>query len=274
MEDVIDTLSIIKECAKLAGKEILKIYNKDFTITSKTDSNNHRSPLTDADIIANNIITNSLTQHFPSHSILSEEVRDNLFRLNSQYVWIIDPLDGTKEFIHKNGEFTINIALVKDGVPILGVIYVPVTQQLFYSSKGDGAFLQTQGKTTQIHVSNFNTIKEMTLVRSRSHPSPRLNDFITNQNFKNIIISGSSIKGCLIANSTADLYVRLGPINEWDICAMSSILTEAGGKITHLDGSPIIFNQKDTLIKGFIASNDTIHEKIVDLVSQHASKRT
>jgi 3'(2'), 5'-bisphosphate nucleotidase len=248
-----------KELAKKAGQAILNIYNQEFSIHYKED----QSPLTIADLEANYIITDALRKAFPNIPILTEEEKDNKARLSSDYVFIIDPLDGTKEFIKKNGEFTLNIALVHNQKPIFGVIYLPCKKKLYSALKGKAAFLNEK----PIHVSEVREMSKMTLAKSRSHSSEQIQTI--EKHFKDTISAGSSLKGCLLAEGKADAYIRLGPTNEWDICAMSCIIQEAGGTITQLDGKEIPFNQQETLIKGFVASNKQNHSRIIELFNHN-----
>ena len=256
-------LKQIKTIAILSGKAIIDIYNSSNYSTQKKSDN---SPLTEADLASNKIIVEEIKKYFPEHGILSEEIKDNKERLEKESVWIIDPLDGTKEFISRNGEFTVNIALVYKGRPVLGVIYVPVKQELYYAIKGEGAFFEKNGKKQRINVSD--KTKKLNLVKSRSHASEKLQKIIDKNDFGDIKTAGSSLKGCLVAKAEADVYYRLGPINEWDICAMDIIVNEAGGKMTDLKGSKILYNKKDTLIRGFLVSNNKIHDKLLQKVKE------
>jgi 3'(2'), 5'-bisphosphate nucleotidase len=262
MMDLTKELTISKDLAIKAGKEILNIYNSNnFEITNKNE-NNYTSPLTIADTKANEIIVTKLREEFPNYAILTEEEKDDKARLNNDFVWIIDPLDGTKEFIKKNDEFTVNIALVYKNEIILGVIYVPVTNELYYATKNNGSYLQEQ----KISVSANNNQKDMILVKSRSHASEKLLKII--DNFKDTIEKGSSLKGCIIANGKADLYPRLGPINEWDICAMDIIIKEAGGTLTDLEGKDLKYNKITPLItSGFLVTNNKIHKELLDVIN-------
>jgi 3'(2'), 5'-bisphosphate nucleotidase len=260
-------LGVAKELALSSGRKILEIYNsKDFEIKIKED----KSPLTKADTEANEIIVSGLREIFPKHGILTEEEKDNKQRLEKDFVWIIDPLDGTKEFIKRNGEFTVNIGLVRNGKPILGVVYVPAKNELFYALKDKGAFYENiaTGQKEKIKSSRREKIDEMILIKSRSHASEKLMKIIDEYGFSEIKTSGSSVKGCLIAKGEADVYFRFGNTNEWDICAMHAILNEAGAKITDLNGEKIIYNKDNTLINGFIVSNNKIHEKLVEIAKK------
>jgi len=229
-----------------AGKETLKYYHEPQTQLKKDNS-----PLTKADLASNNIITTYLKTHYKNHAIISEE---NKNRTPKQYTWIIDPLDGTKEFIKKSNEFTINIALTKDNKPILGVIYAPATNDLYYAQKGKGAYKNNQKIQASKKTNN------LTMAISRSHSTNE-----SKLNYKTII-KGSSLKGCIVAEGIADLYPRLGDINEWDICAMDIIIKESGAIITDLNNKEIIYNQ-NKLINGFLVTNNLIHEKILEELS-------
>lgn len=257
-----EELNLAKKLATEAGKKIIDIYNSgDFNITKKEND----MPLTKADLMANEIIVNRLKKEFSNYSILTEEEKDNGDRLDSDYVWIIDPLDGTKEFISRNGEFTVNIALSYRREPILGVIYVPVKEELFFASKGNGAYYQKGNNIKRIYVSDRADIKDMILVKSRSHPSEKIINLINKYKFAEVKTSGSSLKGCLIAKGDADVYFRFGPVNEWDICAMDIIIRESGGNMTDLEGKLLKYNSQNTIIKGFLISNNKIHNTLLNI---------
>ena len=238
----------LKKITILAGKAILKVYRKPFKKNLKSD----RSPITEADIVANNIICTRLKELTPDIPIISEE-NDNRPK-NSSLFWLVDPLDGTKEFIKKNGEFTVNIALVKNKRPIYGIIFKPTSRELYftenkfsYYSKLDrnyGLSKKTKIKTKQRKIN--------ILALSRSHT--RNNDLILKRfNANKIIQTGSSIKLCLIANGSANIYPRLGTTMEWDIAAGDAILRNAGGKIRTLDGKVMKYGKRDYKNKSFIA---------------------
>ncbi len=251
-------LESAKRLAVEAGLEILKFYKGNFEVEEKNEDG-RISPLTSADIAANNLIIDGLKKF--TYPILSEESKDDLSRFNSEYVWIVDPLDGTKNFLERKGEFTVNISLVKDHEPIIGVIYVPLTKTLFFAAAGKGAFIAFEGKTTRIKVSDKENLSEMILVNSINHKQPAL-DHIAPL-FKKQFSVGSSLKGCLVAEGKADVYIRFGPTSEWDICAMKIIITESGGRMTFIDGKEIRFNRKDIRNYGFIACNKKVHGKIL-----------
>ena len=251
-----------------AGKKILDIYNSgDFEVEMKSDN----SPLTLADRVGNAYITENVSRLYPDFGILSEESKMTNDRLDKSHVWVIDPLDGTKEFIKRNGEFTVNVALVEDGIPVSGVVGIPVKDEIYYASKGGGAYhMDASGRVSQIKTSKRDEIQDMVMVKSRSHASEALQHLIDTYPFAEVKESGSSIKICLIADGLADVYFRFGFTNEWDICAAHCVLQEAGGLLTDGYGDIMNYNKKDPLNRrGFIASNNSLHDKLIDIASQY-----
>lgn len=244
----------LKELAIEAGQAIMKIYETEFEVEFKGD----KSPLTMADKEANEIIVGGLQARYPDYAILSEEVADDKSRRENDYCFIVDPLDGTKEFVNRNGEFTVNIALVHHGRPIAGVIYVPVTKQLYYAVKNEGAFLQTDGsdEATRLRVSD--KISDLIWIGSKSHSSEKEEKLIAEHRdqIKESIVAGSSLKGCRVAEGEADVYYRFGLTCEWDTAAMQCIAEEAGGIFRQMDGSEMVYNRENTLNeKGFYVVN-------------------
>jgi len=229
--DQIDIQDIVK-IAKNAGKAIIEIYNQDFDVEFKTDN----TPLTIADQKANKIILAALNK-LPVNSflqqnilILSEEGRNVPYdeRKNWEYFWLIDPLDGTKEFVKKNGEFTTNIALIYKGAPVLGVVYSPVLDVCYWAKKGEGAF--KNGEKLPIKAKKQRDVYK--IVASRSHMSEETKEFIDaieTEKEKVIISIGSSLKICLVAEGEANVYPRLGPTMEWDTAAAHAIVNESDG---------------------------------------------
>jgi 3'(2'), 5'-bisphosphate nucleotidase len=193
-----DVLKTAKYLAGEASKEILGVYAKDFSVYFKEDA----SPLTEADRKSNELIVSALRGKYPECAILAEESEDRPDRLNNDWCFIIDPLDGTKEFVKKNDEFTINIALSYKGKPVLGVIHIPVTGEIYYAVKGMGAYYEKDGKREKITVSS--RIKDIRMVRSLSHKSKRLDELIEKNGIKNVKAVGSAIKGCLVAKGEAE----------------------------------------------------------------------
>ncbi len=235
-KDVLDT---IKELSIIAGEEILKLYKKEINIEYKED----KSPVTEADKIANDIIISRISEAFPDIGILAEESSDDLSRLEKKYCFLVDPLDGTKEFIKGNDEFTVNIALTEWGKPIGGVIYVPVYKELYYGWAGQGAFSLINGEKKPLHVSK--RIGNIRLAKSRTHHSPMLDKLISDNKIKHVIVAGSAYKGCLLARGDVEAYYRFGRTMEWDTAAMEIIVTEAGGIFSGMDGNPLAYNKKN-----------------------------
>ena len=234
-------LSIAKKAAFEAGSEILKVYEKDFKVSYKKD----KTPLTIADKRATDIIEKHLSE--TNIPILSEEGKQIDFnhRKNWNLLWIVDPLDGTKEFIKKNGEFTVNIALIKDGSPILGVIYVPVSGCLYYGSSA-GTFKEFNGIKKQLPT--INKERNFRVVGSRSHASPETENYIDQLSKEKgkieIVSMGSSLKICLVAEGFADVYPRFAPTMEWDTAAGHAIVKYAGKNLIDLETkSEMIYNR-------------------------------
>ena len=242
-----DVIAIAKE----AGDAIMQIYSTDFSFETKEDN----SPLTKADIAAHNIIVARLSQLTPNIPILSEESKkvDIDLHLDWQTYWLIDPLDGTREFLKRNGEFTVNIALVSQHQSIIGVVYAPVIGLTYYASKGQGAYKQEGDAPAQrIHVKPLNMAK-ITIAGSRSHSDEQFQRFLhgveTATLAKPELISlGSSLKICLVAEGRADVYPRLGPTCEWDTAAGHCVLQEAGGDIVDMHATPLGYNTKSSLL--------------------------
>ena len=248
-------LRIARELAIKAGEEIMKIYEKDFsdTIEYKGDE----SPLTQADKASNAVIVSALREEFPTYAILSEEEKDNKERLNNPLCFIVDPLDGTKEFIKRNGQFTVNIALSNNHKTVMGVIYVPVTKELYYASEGDGAYLEkADGTVSRLHVSDVKETSELRAVVSLSHSCQEMTELLEKYNITNLKSMGSSLKGCLVAKGEADIYFRHNPTMEWDTAAMQCIVEESGGIFRQMDDSEMLYNRDNSLNeKGFYAIN-------------------
>lgn len=240
----------IKNIALEAGKSIMEIYKKDFTIEYKDD----KSPLTEADLKSNEIICSKLVELFPDIPIMSEENRQVAYeiRKNWEYYWCIDPIDGTKEFIKKNDEFTVNIALIHKDTPVLGVVYAPAIDELYSAKKGEGAY--KNGQKLPLFV-NENPSDKLFVVASKSHLSKETQDFIDTLDADNIeqISKGSSLKLCMVAEGIADVYPRLAPTMEWDTAAADAIVREAGKMTCQFDKlTPILYNKQNLLNSWFI----------------------
>ena len=261
MIETIDIKQIIA-VAKEAGKAIMEIYAKDFNVEFKADE----SPLTEADKAANAIICERLATLYPAIPILSEENKaaDYAERKNWEYLWVIDPLDGTKEFIKKNGEFTVNIALVHNDAPVLGVVYAPALDVTYYGKKGDGAFKEVNGLSQKLPLkTNTTPAKQLTVVASRSHLSPETEAFIDTLRPQTESVDmtsiGSSLKLCLVAEGRADYYPRLAPTMEWDTAAAQAVVLESGKTVYRYEEgkalsemNPVVYNKEDLLNPWFI----------------------
>ncbi|WP_428737622.1 3'(2'),5'-bisphosphate nucleotidase CysQ [Sulfurimonas sp.] len=249
---MLDDINIedIKNIALQAGKAIMEIYNRDFSIEYKDD----KSPLTEADLKSNEIICNKLQEMYPNIPIMSEENKqvEYVQRKDRDYYWCIDPIDGTKEFIKKNDEFTVNIALIHKDIPVLGVVYAPVIEEMYSAKKDDGAYKNGQ----KLPLYTNDTPKEkLSVVASKSHLSAETQEFIDNLDTKEIeqVSKGSSLKLCMVAEGVADIYPRLAPTMEWDTAAADAIVREAG-KMTYQyeNEQPLVYNKKDLLNPWFV----------------------
>lgn len=248
-------LDIAKGAAIEAGKAIMEIYNdaKDMQIEYKDGD----MPLTAADKAANRVIVELLSRNFPQYAILSEEEKDNPARLKNDLCFIVDPLDGTKEFIKRNGQFTVNIALAYKHISVMGVIYVPVTGELYYASQGNGAYrIGQDGGAQKLRVSDNVDTKSLRVVVSNSHGCAKMDELLEKYGLTNFVKVGSSLKGCMVASGQADIYYRFNPTMEWDTAAMQCIAQEAGAVFKQMDGSEMTYNRADSLnAKGFYIIN-------------------
>ena len=233
--------------AASAGAEILKVYEGEIEVELKDDD----SPLTLADKASHNEIVAGLQQLDSSIPVLSEEGAqiDFITRSSWSTYWLIDPLDGTKEFIKRNGEFTVNIALVEKGVPILGVVYVPVTGITYFSWQGGGSWRQqANAEPVRLEVKRALPGSALTVVCSRSHRGERLDQLLDRLGEYEALPTGSSLKLCMVAEGSADFYPRLGPTSEWDTAAAHAVVLGAGGVVLDLNLEPLVYNQKDSLL--------------------------
>lgn len=239
-------LKELEQIARDAGAAIMEIYNSDdFDVQLKGDD----SPLTKADLAAHRVIVDGLSQLNEQYPILSEESADISWDKRQQWqrYWLVDPLDGTKEFIKRNGEFTVNIALIENGEPVMGVVYAPVLDAMYVGDRDNGATLND----TPIQVEQ-NTPETLRIVGSRSHASQETTDWLEQLDKPyEMVPMGSSLKICLVAEGKADIYPRLGPTSEWDTAAAHAVLNAAGGSITTVDGEPLRYNQKDSFLNPY-----------------------
>ncbi len=244
-------LRVCKDIVLAASEEILKVYNTDFNVEKKDDE----SPVTKADIEANKVIVSILKKEF-DYLIVSEESLNHQQYCDEEYCFIVDPIDGTKEFIKKNGEFTVNIALLHDDELVLGVVYAPVLKEMYYATKNQGAFLEKDGVTKKIHVSTRKD--QLKVLISRSHQRLKSVELLEDNKNKILKVSrlGSSLKGCRIASGEQDAYYRFGPTCIWDTAAMQMIVEEAGGSLKLLNGEKINYRKKDYINNEFYIIND------------------
>jgi 3'(2'), 5'-bisphosphate nucleotidase len=243
MKSLIDPVIAL---AEEAGRAILKVYASDFDVQSKDDD----SPLTQADLASNRCIVAGLKSLTPDIPIISEEFGLPDFKVRSSWrrYWLIDPLDGTREFVNRNGEFTVNIALIDGQKPVFGVVHVPVQQKTYVGCEGFGAERRdVDGKVTSIHVSPASG-SPVRVVGSRSHRGASLDAYLENLGECDMIPMGSSLKFCVVAEGGADLYPRLGLTSEWDTAAAQAIVEQAGGGVVTLDGKPMKYNTKDDIL--------------------------
>jgi 3'(2'), 5'-bisphosphate nucleotidase len=254
--DLQELIEPVRRLAHNAGKQILDIYDTAFTIAEKAD----HSPLTEADLASHQTIVDGLSQLTPNLPILSEESADMPFAERRRWTeyWLVDPLDGTREFINRNGEFTVNIALVRGHDAVLGVVHVPVQDTDYFGWENGGAYVQYSGHKPQpIHVSAISP-HGIRVVGSRSHRGDTLDQFLANLGDYELVSMGSSLKLCLIAEGKADIYPRLGPTSEWDTAAAHAIVTCAGGLVVDTAGEPLRYNTKaDFLNPYFLVYGDT-----------------
>ena len=255
----IPELEIAVNAAIKAGETILDIYDGNFRTTTKTDD----SPVTDADFKSNEIIKKILSK--TDYSILSEEDIDDPKRLSENTIWVIDPLDGTSDYIDKTGEFTIMISLIKNNEPILGVIGWPTEKTLFVAQKGSGAFRYSNNEWTKISVSKISDLSLCRTVGSRHHLTDKEKNFIKKLGIINFTSIGSSLKVGKISSGEADAYITTtDKMKEWDSAASHCIVHEAGGKMTDMLGNDISYNNKDVYHhNGILVTNGLLHDKIV-----------
>ena len=255
----IPELDIAIKAAQEASNAILEIYQKGYNTFTKTDD----SPVTDADLKSNKIIKEILS--ITKHSILSEEDIDDQNRLSKDTIWIIDPLDGTSDFIDKTGEFTVMIALVQNKKPIIGVISWPTEKTLFVAQKNCGAFRYSNDKWDKISVTKIDEMSKCRTVGSRHHLSDKEKEFIEKIGIEDFTSIGSSLKVGKISSGQAEAYITTtNKMKEWDTAASYCIISEAGGKMTDMLGNDLTYNNKNVYHQnGILVTNGLIHNKIV-----------
>lgn len=261
MKNLSQELKIAKELARKAGFAVMEIYRKKIEVKYKAKNN----PVTIADLTANNIIIAGLKKF--NYGILSEETADDKLRIKKDKVWIVDPLDGTKDFISKTGEFSIMIGLVQSGKSVLGVVYNPVKDLLYYAARGQGSYKEsTDKKIKKLAVSKVGSLKNVKMLVSRHHLGEAEGIVAKKLGMKKMIPCGSAgLKIALIAEGVAELNFNTSQKTwEWDLCAADIILSQAGGRLTDKHGKKILYNKKHPInLDGYVASNGLIHKKII-----------
>lgn len=258
-ENAQQLLDIAKQAAVEAGKVVFDLYNEgDFTSYQKDDD----SPVTTADYKSNEIIMDILQKQTPDIPIMSEETDCGPLseRKHWKRYWLLDPIDGTQEFIARSGDFAINIALIENNVPVMGVIYWPAGETLYYALKGHGAFKESPSDTKQIHVRPFNDTEKDVIMIAISRRQARekvMNCMTDSRTYQTLPLGSCSLKACFIAEGKADIFIRFGVTGEWDTGASQCIVTEAGGSILANDFSPLSYNQREELTNpDFIVMGD------------------
>ena len=248
-----ELLARVAAIARRAGREILEIYaSGELAARPKADA----SPITAADLRAHRLILQSLHELTPEVPVLSEEAVHTSFAQRSQWrgYWLVDPLDGTREFLSRNGQFTVNIALIEGHAPALGVVHVPVTDISYRGLPGVGAWRARAGTPAEeIHVA-ARAGAPLRVVGSRSHRGDSLDAFLARVGPHELLPVGSSLKFCMVAEGAADVYPRLGPTSEWDTAAAHAVVSGAGGTVSGLDGEPLRYNTREALLNPFFVA--------------------
>ena len=249
----------LQTIARDAGDSIMSFYRQGATQTwTKKDD----SPLTEADLAAHHIIEAGLGELTPDIPVLSEESSEITWQQRQQWstYWLVDPLDGTKEFIKQNGEFTVNIALIENNQPVMAVVYAPALQKMYFASTALSCYYQfAQEDVVSLDIAQTKAADIVRVVGSRSHPSPEMHGFCQQFSQVDIVPMGSSLKLCLIAQGLADIYPRLGPTMEWDTGAGHCIAICAGAKVVQLNGESLDYNNKESLLNPyFVVSNPNL----------------
>ena len=261
-------IEVATELGRAAGAVLLAHYQSPFLVEQKVNALLEMEEVTAADREANDLIVRRLADEFPGDGILAEESVDTDARLHKQRVWLIDPMDGTKNFVQRDGDFAVQIGLAVAGEAVLGVVYQPVRDILYRAVRGDGSWREQDGKQAErMRVSAKTDPAEMVLASSRSHRSPRMERVVDSFGFKFETRRGSvGVKIGLIAEQEADLYLHLSPsTKQWDTCAPEIVLTEAGGRLTDLFGKPLRYNApRIDNRNGVVATNSAAHAVVID----------
>ncbi len=261
-------LEVATELARAAGAILLRHYHSPFLVEQKVNALKELEEVTAADREANDLIVRRLAVEFPDDGILAEESVDTERRLDKSRVWMIDPMDGTKNFIKRDGDFAVQIGLAVNGESVAGVVYQPVREVLYWAARGSGSWIEAPDRdTARMSVSDRVAPHEMVLASSRSHRSPRMERVVSSFGFKDEVRRGSvGVKIGLITEQQADLYMHLSPsTKQWDTCAPEIILTEAGGRLTDLFGEPLQYNGvRIDNRNGIVATNGAAHEMVIE----------
>lgn len=256
-------LEVARRLAREAGSILMSFYKGD----TKIEWKGHDDPVTAADHAANEMLVRELSKAFPNDAILSEEAPDDKVRLNNDRVWMVDPMDGTKQFIEKLDEFAVMIGLAVSGEPKVGVVYNPATDRMFYAAPGIGAFVEEKLTTKRLRVSDLADSTKMIAAMSRSHHSPTVDEIRQRLGSTGEVRSGSvGLKLGLICEGQAHIYIHAGAkTNQWDTCGPEAILRAAGGRITDTAGQPLEYNTNHVRnLNGIIATNGPLHDKVVE----------
>lgn len=256
----LELLRDVRAIAEEAGAVIMDIYQRKYRVEQKPD----QTLVTEADYAADELISQRLAELTPGWPVLSEEgeLVDYDQRRHWPRYWLVDPLDGTRQFVDRTDEFTVNIALIEHHRAVLGVVLAPVTRHCYFAAMGCGAFKQVPGQAVQaIKCRDWAVSDELVIAGSRGHHGPRFQEFVAQFAALRMICMGSSLKSCLVAEGQADVYLRMGPTSEWDTAAAQCIVEEAGGAITDTELRPLRYNTKDELLNPhFIAFGDRAHD--------------
>jgi 3'(2'), 5'-bisphosphate nucleotidase len=257
-------LEVAKRLALGAGSILMEHYQRGTSVDWKAPGD----PVTVADREASEFIVGSINREFPEHAVLCEEEPDDLVRLRRSHVWMIDPMDGTREFIEHRDEFAVQIGLAVEGTPVLGVVYQPTARKLYYAARGLGAFLETNGSITSLHVSPEQVASRMTIAESRSHRSARVQAIRQTLRIPESILTGSvGLKIGIVCEGRAHLYVHTGRRTYlWDTCGPEAILREAGGRMSDVSNAPLRYDTSEIQnLHGIIATNGVIHDRVVQV---------
>jgi 3'(2'), 5'-bisphosphate nucleotidase len=261
-------MEVATELGRTAGAVLLRHYNSPFLVEQKVNALQETEEVTAADREANELIVGRLREEFPEDGILAEESTDTEHRLDKQRVWLIDPMDGTKNFIRRDGDFAVQIGLAINGESVLGTVYQPVRDVLYRAVRGGGSWIEEKDSAaTRMSVSSRTNPNEMVLASSRSHRSPRMERVVSAFQFKDEVRRGSvGVKIGLITEQQADLYLHLSPsTKQWDTCGPEIILHEAGGRLTDLFGQPLRYNGiRIDNRNGIVATNGAAHEIVIE----------